>query len=470
MSVYAYGAIVAQAMLWILWRLKYGKLTIGSAFVIAIINAQYLLVEFDIGGYSLRVYTAIAGMLFFALPRMGLIFQRLGNAGLTLLGLGILESIWRFVLAARFGVDSGMGGVGQWASNWLVPILYFCVIVAALKTDMDAKLAGLCMIGHTVVNAFFAVLQWLEVQQAWSITRELRPVTANYRVEALFSEVINRGYAPGLQGFSVALSYLTLTGFVALALYWLKAFDTARRSRALLLAALALTCLAGSVAALSRSSCYLSIAFLCILVVRGRSALHYKVGIVVLAISTVGIGLTKLAESEVNADQGRQWNTARLMSVFDSSRAENWFYILGEVVRHPIIPAAAQADAQLLEVSPHNHLLNALYYGGLFSAVLQTLLMFCIYRMIKGWLRTLSTPSHSFNLEGQHRGQAAAWCLLAYFLKGLAHNDSFATGGGLGWLILAYFVANISAINESTSPKRMPFAPPNVIPNARHRI
>lgn len=468
MSIYAYGAIVAQALIWILWKLKYGNLTIGSAFVIAIINAQYLLVEFDFAGYSLRVYAAIAGTLVYSLPRMGLVFKRLGNTGLLLLGLGILEAIWRFALAVRFGADSGAGGISQWASYWLVPLLCFCVVVAALKSEEDVKIAGFFMTGHIVVNAVFGVLQWLDVAQAWSITRVLRPITANYRVEVLFSEALNRGYAPGLQGFSVALSYLTLVGFVALSLYWLRAFDSGRRARALFLAALAIICLAGSVAALSRSSCYLSVGFLCLLIVHGRSAIHYKVGIVALVIAAVGIGLTQLAESEVNADQVQRWDASRLMSVFDSSRAVSWLYILGEVAQHPIVPAAAQADVAMLEVAPHNHFLNALYYGGLFSAAIQTIMMLGMYRLIKGWLRMLSAESS--DLEARHRGQAAAWCLLAYFLKGLAHNDSFATGGGLGWLILAYFIANISAMYESTGPKRMPFAPPNVVRSARHRI
>jgi hypothetical protein len=127
MSVYAYGAIVAQALLWILWRLKYGNLTIGSAFVIAIINAQYLLVEFDIGGYSLRVYAAIAGMLSFLRFRgWVLIFQRLGNAGLLRYsGSVFLEShlAVRSGRAVRCGFRHGRRGISQWASNWLVPLL-----------------------------------------------------------------------------------------------------------------------------------------------------------------------------------------------------------------------------------------------------------------------------------------------------------------------------------------------------------
>jgi hypothetical protein len=62
------------------------------------------------------------------------------------------------------------------------------------------------------------------------------------------------------------------------------------------------------------------------------------------------------------------------MSVFDSSRAESWLYILGEVARASrLFPPQRRQTCAIAGSQPHTTICSMhFYYGGLFSAAMQT--------------------------------------------------------------------------------------------------
>lgn len=448
----------AQFALWLYWRNRWNNVTWTSLLVVAILNAQYLLVEFDLGGFSLRLYTAVAGIVFCLLPRVDIFFRRLGVSGTVLLVIAVFEAAWRLLLAIKWGVTAEGGGVSEWASYWGIPLAFFCIIVAGITNEQDLRVVVRFMALHLLANSVFAVLQWQNVDWAWSISEAQRPISAGRRFEAMTLDQGSFGYAPGLQAFSIPMSYLSVIGFVVFAVYAVRAMEQRRvrfAGRMMLFAAL---CFGGSLAALSRSSCYIS-AF-ALVVILWRSRLHATYRVAVITIATVGTigGLIAFAGAD-SSDGGRPgWDANRLKSVSDMARVEIWTTVLEKVIDHPVIPAAAQGESERLETSPHNQVLNALYYGGVMSGVFQLAIMASLALLVG---RSFVLSSHAANerdYEAKTGLIALCWASVAYVLKGQVHNDSFATGGTMGWFVAALLIVSLN--NLGGAPRGRPAAVP----------
>lgn len=448
MNSYTFIMVAAQAVLWLYWRNKMPGATWASLLVIAILNAQYLLVEFDMAGFSLRLYTAAVGIIFCLMPRMDILMSRLGAQGIVLLALGTFEAAWRLLLAIRWGVTAEGGGVSEWASYWGIPLVFFCIIVAGLRSEQDLRLATRFMAIHIVANVIFAILQWQGFDWAWTISEAQRPISAGRRLEAMTLEQGSFGYAPGLQAFSIPMSYLSAIGFVVFAIHAVRALQQGKKRFAGWMIVLTALSFGGSLAALSRSSCYLSALALAVIVWRSRLHATYRIAVLVVALGAVSGGLIVFAGSDSQETGRHGWDTNRLTSVRDMERVGIWLTVLEKVTEHPVIPAAAQGESERLETSPHNQVLNALYYGGVLSGVFQIGIMVCLFLLV---VRSFSLAERAANPKDyalKTHLLAVCWAGVIYVLKGQVHNDSFATGGTMGWFALALLIVNLNCLGS----------------------
>jgi hypothetical protein len=171
-------------------------------------------------------------------------------------------------------------------------------------------------------------------------------------------------------------------------------------------------------------------------------------------------GLFAFAASESTRAQSAAWDSSRMIVVRDEDRATIWLRTLELIVEHPFIPAAAVAT-EGLETSPHNHYLNALYYGGGLSGFLQAAITVVLLSFVLRAIRRGATFADS-RYDGPPVMTMLAWSVVGYFLKGQAHNDSFSTGGTLGWILLGLLIAAIR-VKEPVfrSPKDIRGAPRN---------
>ena len=436
--------LLAQAAFFLLYSLIQQKIGLGALLIQTMFTAQYLLVEFDLGPVSLRVYCC-AILLVITVGCIPSLAHRLSSTpgALPILGTWLAYLGWYFVSSVVNGsLQDPSTYFISFLSVYLLPTLVFLSMLAVLRTEADLHSSVLWLAIIALANAGFSILQAAGYTFAWDVHRMLYPIRAittedqRLRVGSWFVD----GWPPGLSSYSIA------TGFVMICfgVLWTTFAAHLWHRRRFVLAACALLAAVlvegGNVTSMSRSSIYLFPAGLLLaLMLRGQDGARSRVlltsGFAVVALLVLAY-LAKTAV-DLSISENRTIELARIYDLSDSNRLDLIYQALIYASDHILFGGAEQALKEgAIALTPHNFLVNALLWAGAPGFLLMSALGFLIL------YHTYIQPVYTMTPHGPSGALAhgLAISLVMYLAKGMLHSDSFTTGGTIGWHLLGLWV------------------------------
>jgi hypothetical protein len=417
---------------------------IGAFLVLSQLTAQYLLVEFDLGPFSLRVYLC-AALSVAALASSALFLRRWSEVP----GLAPITGVWLAYLLWYLVASVFNGNLGQplefgvnFLSVYLLPTLVCLSMVALLRDHLEMEGVAIWLALIATANAAFAVLQSAGVSFAWNVHKLLFPIR-NITTEDMRLQRGNwyiDGWPPGLSSYSIATSFVVLCFGVLWATYAAQCWHRRQYLRTLVCLLLLVLVEAGNVAAMSRSSIYL-LPLGCLLALQLRDERGSKsatlLAVAAAMIAAVAFAYVSKKVIDLNVSQERTIALERIYDFDAGGRVDLIRESLAYAADNIIFGGAAEALKQgAIALTPHNTFINALLWAGAPGLILMLGFVFLlVYYMF-------ILPRHQLSHSGPAGTLAhgLAVCLIMYLCKGMLHSDSFTTGGTIGWHLIGLWV------------------------------
>jgi len=409
------------------------------------VTAQYLVVQLDVGPFSMRVYNALLLGLF-VLSATPLIQQRINavrgmRAHMLISALFIAWLMFSSVFNGNLS-DPKLYGT-ELLSKYIIPILSFLGALALVRNKDDLNSYVVWIFIVAVANAVFALIQSRGVGLAWDVQRSLYPYAFEQLMDREASEGVTvvASYPPGLSQYSIGTGYvITCLGMLG-AGYALAFWNRTRYFAALFIVGLLAVCLMSSIVILSRSSLYIGLLLFFLLAFApypsGSPNSALRVGILAAVAGSVFVLFASKGLEVTVSD----YRTLSINRVFDLS-FEQRFNAIREAMDYTgdnlMFGGKNEAmETSAIRVNPHNFIFNALLYsgvmGGLLAVAMHANLVWAMFTQRVAAFNTM-------NQDVKFMRYAAGFALMAYVLKGLVHNDSFVIGGGTGWMLLGVYV------------------------------
>ncbi|MEZ4753477.1 MAG: O-antigen ligase family protein [Bdellovibrionota bacterium] len=416
------------------------------------IVAQFVIVEHDIGPVSLRIYNiAVLFFLFIvnvSVKKLNIFANKITKA---LFLIGVLTLGWMYVTSVIRGEWTN-ALLYNFLSYHVYAILWFLVLQYFARTREKVIFLSSLLVIIAAVNACAALAQWAGIDSAWALFEALVPDSQMRNEDLLVFEKRSFGYTPGLQSYSVPLSYLMLFGLIVWS-YLLVGFKktlTLKKSFTILLL---LIFQAGIVVSLSRSS-FVVFNFLVVVsffwfskrFLTNRTSKGGLIG-AILILGFLYVLLIELPNMSYESIKG--YDTSRLFVFSNSGRISLWMIGISLAFRHPLLgPGNERFVTELGELTaPHNLFVNSLVSYGVPGFIFTVLLLWQVVKLCKHSLR----KAIMFNPISAH-SIGLVLVLIGYILKGMFHNDSFSTGGIIGWLLIG-LISGDCCSTESNSTR-----------------
>ena len=445
---------------WLITRWKFGPGVSWTGLLVMLqLVFQYIAVEYDLGPASLRIYNIAVLAVFSVIFALGS-FQRSSTnerfGALLACGFGyVLWTLSCVLLRGEFGRQYLTTLFGVYFYG---PVLCCCLVFLIRSRGELIGITGL-LIFLGIINGIVGIGQWFENSFAWDLYRMIRPQSAFDRLAAeIETPEIGIGYVPGLQVNSIDLSYTMLFGALAFG-YLLRDGIYHSRKWGVFWLAVCVVFLAGSVVALSRSS-LLAFALIFgagIFAARNSSSgqkvfLQKIAGYIAIITIITGATIWMIFSGE----QGDTWTTARLTNLTDFQRLDLWRASLTAIADSPFVGVGINtymrdySDGQ----APHSFLMSAgVYYGMtglLFMLIFLALLATSTVRI---WV-TATAAVQKGEMAVSHIAIGSCLGVWAFIAKSFFHNNSFATGGIIGWMFIGLAVAahRMLAVGRPSTP------------------
>lgn len=420
------------------------KLKLPSFIIALQIVFQFLLGEFDFGPASMRIYNLIFLVALLVLHHLAThtpLFVSRRSA--LLMYLGTCYVIW-FTVSSLHRGDSTESTLYSIASVYLYSVTLFLVLQYFVRDLDDIVFCTFILIGVCLINGIYSIGQWQGYDWAWNGYYSLLPQTQMKRQEMLAMGISHEGYTPGLQGFSIGLSYVAMLG-LCISGYLLQYFRKPFSWQAFFCVAVILLSEFSIVAALSRSSLIIfNILLVAGVIIAGPIVYGRHRRLIYLATCMILIGLVYvfavvLPQYDVQGYQG--FTTARLLDRSSTGRLDLWSFALDSIFTYPLFGIGAEGFAResASNTGPHNIFLNGGVYAGIPGLLLICSIFFIV---ILDCIRSIFAQRAARYVNPLSLGLALS--TLGYCFKGLVHNDSFATGGIQGWLLMGLTYAHFS--------------------------
>jgi hypothetical protein len=425
-------------------RLFFKNITPLSFLVQFQITAQFLIVQLDVGPFSMRVYLALIVALI-TLPMAEIVIKKIRFArGMQAHVIISAVFLGWLLFSSVFNGNLENPGVylAEMFSKYIIPIISFFGALALLRNKDDLYSYTTWIFLVASANVLFAMLQSQGLSLAWDVQRALYPYAYNQLLdrEAIEGAAVVASYPPGLSQYSIGTGYvITCFGFIGVG-FLLSFWNRSRFVAALMVLVVLVLCGYTSLIILSRSSLYIGLLLLVITALlphpkaSPNSALN--LGIIAIVVFS-GFGLLASKGMEVAVSDYRSLSVDRVFDLSFGERA-NLIFDSMEFIRENLLFGGRNEafDSGAIHMVPHNFLVNALLYsgavGGLIILIMYLNLSFVIFRQRKtGWFDRIT--SVKFLRYG------CGLALFGYLLKGMVHNDSFVIGGGIGWVLLGVY-------------------------------
>lgn len=430
--MFIFFSITSLYILAYFWaRSKFIEITKAGGVIGYLFILQFLLVEFDFGPTSGRIYlsmTMLGIYLANCLIQRTSIFLTKRSKALFIAGLCYFAVAFLSVLA--FG-NLSKSVINQFLSYFVFALSAFICIQGYLRSAADIKFVLAVAVFIAAANGFVAVYQWRGDGWAWNLYATLRPLTWEYRQEN--SEVLSFGYSPGLQEYSIQLSFLLI--FCLSAWVWLLNIRKVASWQGFWLFIAFVLGEFGTIAALSRSSllAYNLLAFAYLLYrLFGTKVTVGTKFYLILATCLAGLAFWLVSSAlDISIFSEDSELTAARITRFDSSGREDvWEVAFELILEYPLWGSGLTEFSSRVgyATAPHNMFLNATVYYGIFGFLSLANIVFRAFVLIK----VLVSRVYYHKILAW----ACALPLIGYLFKGMFHNDSFANGGILGWMML----------------------------------
>lgn len=436
------AVIVALGLLYAWIGARSAKLPLlPTMAAIALVNAQYLLVEQTIAGVAVRVVLVMLAAASLFVGQAAHI--RIRSKELMVVILWCVYAGAIFVSGLVNSSISSVGDLVDFASRYGVAILAFLLVfrIAAMHGGSQVVAGWLFMIA--LANFVFAVAQLAGVDEAHDIHTALFPITAEQEL-LLQSEglITTLGYTPGLSAFSIATGYvLACFGILGVGL------AASRRTgygRATLVALTTLIVIVGGMIILSRSTSIIgAIVLLGLLLVLQRPKYKVVSALIVLVMLLLAAALGSSPEFLTELIPG----SARLFVIEDSARVETLGLAMEVINQSPIFGGFREAlETGAMTMGAHNFVVNALLYFGVVGFVpMAALVAYSLYAATAA-LKSVS------RIRREKAIVAAAYAgMLCYLGKSLLHNESIVTSGIQFSILLAIVLGAARATTSSTN-------------------
>lgn len=423
--------------------------------------AQVSLVEFKVGPVSIRIYLALLLMLIVvsnAAAQRNV--RRIASRHKSLFLAFALFYMWIPIsdtLAGRVVDEGVVSYVKGYLSDYVASIMFFIAGIGLIRKKGDVVFVATGLIAIAFVSAAFATAQFLNIGIAINVYETLYPYEIQKRV---LEGTYGRNHVSGLSAYSISFSYLLITFLPLAYAYALLATKKGSLRTAFCLGVFLLGAVA-TVLCRSRSGLLgFSLSFLVITIAaprifKGVKAKNYlRIGLAVILLLTVGLFIRESTNS--SRIETKYDDFSRLGNMWDQKRINFAFATATEVARHPVLGIGAKEFMKKYYYTPHNTFLNSITYFGLPG------LLFCVYYHLYfvgiGFrdLKNIQLDASSWVTIGAFVG------LFNYTWNGLTHNDSFISGGIMGFIVMGlYFAAREVSVVHSHSaayPKYMPAA------------